>query len=429
MLETEQTFTRKVAQKFAYRVAGVPVVLRRAFAPKPTDALELIRDTYARDYFRTVSAIDRRRVRRALLTWPFVFISQLWAYTRLNGRIIGDRYGRSVPAQLADQIRLYLRHGILPRWYYIFSLYEERPRRHARDFLNRFETKLAIFRLINWPGSSPLNDKAKFAAHCRRNGIDAVPLILIARDGQLDWLGASKQQLPPCDLFIKPLIARGGKGAERWDHAGGSDYRSTNGERKSATELVARLLEESASIPRLVQPRMVNHPAIADLSNGALCTARIMTCLDEKDGAEVVAAVFRMAIGGNTVVDNIHAGGIAAEVGLTDGKLGPASNLGDDVRLGWLSIHPDTSAAIEGRTLPLWPEACQLAVSAHKAFADRTVIGWDVAITAEGPVLVEGNSGPDVDLLQRPMRRGLGAGRLGELIAFHLVKRGISPPL
>ncbi|MCL6739809.1 hypothetical protein LZ518_01475 [Sphingomonas sp. RB56-2] len=425
----DQIVTLKAAQKSTYRVAGVPVILRRAFASKPTDALELMRAAYARNYFRTVSAIDRRRALRALVTWPFVFVSHLWIYARLNGRIVADRYGRSIPAQVADQVRLYLRHGILPRWYYIFSLYEERPRRHARDFLNRFETKLAIFRLINWPGTSPLNDKAKFAAHCLANGIDSVPLILIARDRQLDWLGAEKHQLPPRDLFIKPLNARGGKGAERWDHAGGGVFTSTGGKTASSAELVARLLEESESIPRLVQPRMVNHPAIADLSNGALSTARIMTCLDEKGGAEVVAAVFRMAIGRNTVVDNIHAGGIAAEVGLTDGKLGPASNLGDDVRLGWLSTHPDTGAAIEGRTLPLWREACLLAVSAHKAFSDRTVIGWDIAITADGPMLVEGNSGPDVDLLQRPMRRGLGAGRLGELIAFHLVKRGISPPL
>ena len=426
---TDQTVTLKAAQKSTYRAAGVPVIARRAFAPEPKDALELIRDTYARHYFRTVSAVDRRRVWRGLLTWPLVFVNQMWAYSRLNGKIVAQRYGRSVPAQLADQVRLYFRHGILPRWYYIFSLYEEGPRRHARDFLNRFETKLAIFRLINWPGTSPLNDKAAFAAHCRSNGIDAVPLILVARKGQLDWLGSKQEQLPSSDLFIKPLSARGGKGAERWDHVGRSGYRSIDGSTVSAAQLLARLREESVSVPRLVQPRMINHPGIANLSNGALCTARIMTCINEQGVAEVVAAVFRMAIGRNRVVDNIHAGGIAAEVELATGKLGPASNLGDDVRLGWLSNHPDTGATIEGQRLPLWDDACRLVVRAHQAFADRTVVGWDVAITADGPMLVEGNSGPDVDLLQRPMRRGLGAGRLGELIAFHLVRRGFSPPL
>jgi len=412
-----------------YRVAGVPVIVRRAFAPEPHDTLGIIRDTYARHYFHTVSKVDRRRVWRALLGWPAIFMLQMARFTRLNGQIIAERYGRSIGRQLLDQVRLYFRHGILPRWYYIFSLYEGGPRAGAAGFLNRFETKLALFRLINRPGSSPLNDKSAFAAHCLAHGIDAIPLVLVAQGGALDWLGAKGRKLPARDLFVKPVTARGGKGAERWDYAGKGQYRLADGKPVDGEALIERIRAESGSTPRLVQPRMVNHAGISDLSNGALCTARIMSCLDEKGVPEIVAAVFRMAIGRNVVVDNIHAGGIAAEIDLGTGRLGPASNLGDDARLGWLSSHPDTGAAIEGRELPLWQEARRLAVQAHRAFADRTVIGWDVAITSDGPVLVEGNSGPDVDLLQRPMRRGLADGRLGELIAFHLIKRGFASPL
>ena len=419
----------KGSQKFVYRAAGVPVVAQRTFAPLPSDHVAIIRDTYARNYFHTVSVIDRRRVWMAWLTWPLVFLIHMVRFTRMNGRIIADRYGRSIPMQLVDQLRFYFANGILPRWYYIFSLYEEGPRRRAGEFLNRFETKLALFRQLNWPGKSPLNDKADFAAHCRDHGIGAVPIVLMAREGRLEWFGDADGKLPERDLFLKPIIARGGKGAERWDYAGKGRYRSTTGEIVGGASLLDRLATESTTVPRLVQPRMVNHPDIADLSNGALCTARLMTCLNEKGKPEVVAAVFRMAIGKNVVVDNIHAGGIAAEVGLKSGVLAPASNLGDDARLGWLDRHPDTGTPIEGRALPLWREACALATQAHQAFSDRTVIGWDVAITADGPILVEGNSGPDVDLLQRPMRRGLAGGRLGELMAFHLVKRGFAEPL
>ena len=414
----------KASQKYVYRVAGVPVVARRAFAPSPQGTRAVIQDTYARHYFHTVSSIDRRRVWRAWLTWPWFLLGQMVRFTRRNGRIIANRYGRPIPLQLIDQLRIYFSNGILPRWYYIFSLYEAEPRRRSGEFLNRFETKLALFRLLNWPGTSPLNDKAAFASHCREHGIGAVPIVLIARGGTLDWFGEWAGKLPEADLFLKPVTARGGKGAERWDHAGKGRYRSMTGDVVEEAALLKRLVAESVAIPRLVQPRMINHPDIADLSNGALSTARIMTCLDEKGRPEVVAAVFRMAIGRNVVVDNIHAGGIAAEVHLRSGVLGPASNLGDDARLGWLEMHPDTGRPIAGRTLPLWNEACELATRAHRAFADRTVIGWDVAITANGPILVEGNSGPDVDLLQRPMRRGLAGGRLGELIAFHLKKRG-----
>jgi hypothetical protein len=125
-------------------------------------------------------------------------------------------------------------------------------------------------------------------------------------------------------------------------------------------------------------------------------------------------------MGSNHVVDNLHAGGIAAAVDLESGKLGPASNLGGDCRLGWLDRHPDTGARITGAQLPEWGEVRDFAIRAHKAFGDRVVVGWDIAITPGGPVLVEGNGAPDLDIMQRFARRGLMAARLGVLLAFHL---------
>ena len=87
---------------------------------------------------------------------------------------------------------------------------------------------------------------------------------------------------------------------------------------------------------------------------------------------------------------------------------------------GWRDRHPDTDAQITGRVLPLWAETQALAARAHAAFADRLLIGWDIAITRDGPVLIEGNSGPDLDIIQRVYGEPLGNARFGELIALHL---------
>jgi len=180
------------------------------------------------------------------------------------------------------------------------------------------------------------------------------------------------------------------------------------------------LCRMSQSQPLLVQERARNHPWMRDLSNGALNTIRLISCLNEEDQPEIMGAVLRIAVGDNVTVDNVHAGGLAAPIDIARGRLGPATDLGTDAQFGWTDRHPQTGATISGRVLPMWDEVRDLARQAHRAFNDRVVIGWDIAIMADRPRLVEGNSGPDIDLVQRPLRTAFADGRLGELLAFHL---------
>jgi hypothetical protein len=86
----------------------------------------------------------------------------------------------------------------------------------------------------------------------------------------------------------------------------------------------------------------------------------------------------------------------------------------------WHAVHPVTGGRIEGRILPYWAEAQRLVTQAHARLGDRVVIGWDVAILADGPTIVEANGLPDQDILQRIHRAPLGEARLGQLLAHHL---------
>lgn len=402
------------AERLVYRIAGLPAALSA-----PADPLGA---AYARRYWRPAGAGEWLELIAALILWPIGVLGASSWYTLRNGAIIRRRYGKGAARQFAEQIGIYFSAGVLAPWYYIFSLHEDDGRQRARSYLQRFETKSAIFPRLKRKGGSPLTDKRRFAQHCSEHGIRTVPTI-----AELDG-AAHVASLPDEDLFVKRSKGRGGKGAERWDRIAPLTFSNPSGERLSAAALLDRLVERSKVERLIVQPRMHAHRDLLEITAGALPTVRIVTCLDEAGEPELIGAVFRMSIGPNSTVDNLHAGGIAAAVDPPSGRLSRATNLGADARLGWLSVHPDTQAPVEGRVLPLWEETKRAALSAHRAFRDRVVIGWDVGILDDGPIVIEGNGNPDMDILQRFMPYGLKRHRFADLLAYHLEQRLCAPP-
>jgi hypothetical protein len=344
-----------------------------------------------------------------------VLLASVW-FTWQNGSVIRTRFGKTIHQQFVEQLRLYFTAGVLAPWYYIFELHDEGYDR-AETLIQRFETKRCLFPLLKPRIGSPLNNKQRFAEHCGEHGLRCVRT-LIYLDGK-----TPERPFPDQDLFIKPASGRGGRGAERWDRIAPSTFVGPRGEQLSGSELLGRLISRSRRTPLLVQPRLHPHGSLVDVTAGALPTLRVLTCLNEAGAGEVIDAVFRMSIGTNRTVDNLHAGGIAAAVDLESGQMSRATNLGSSARLGWLSLHSDTRAQIEARALPFWEEVKRLAVLAHTNFADRAVIGWDIAILDDGPLIVEGNGNPDLDIHQRFMRIGLRRHRFAELLIYHLKRR------
>jgi hypothetical protein len=89
-----------------------------------------------------------------------------------------------------------------------------------------------------------------------------------------------------------------------------------------------------------------------------------------------------------------------------------------------MEAHPDTGRRVAGEMLPSWPEARDLALEAHRRFPTLGSVGWDVALTPDGPVLVEGNPVWCVTLVQMTHARPLGEMGFPELVARHLEARG-----
>ena len=416
-------WTLRRLEGLAYAIVGLPIALRRigrrSRASHEHRPAEYLHDYYGDAYWALPWGPPKAIV--ALVLWPIGLIVIVSLFTFRNGRAVRDRSGKSIARQIGDQAMFAARHAIASYWYYMFELYLDERRAVARLYLTAHETIGPAYSLLQPPADlDAMNDKVWFAAHCKERGVAAVPVFFLLTGGRMVATD-DLDRLPGMDIFVKPRQGNGGRNTERWDHLGEGRYRSSRGVTLTREALAEALAAQSLRGDFVVQPRAVNHPAVDDVSNGALATVRVLTCRNEAGGFEATNAAFRMAIGRNNVIDNFHAGGIASNVDLGTGVIGSATDMGLKPDVGWRDVHPVSGASIRGRQLPLWRDVIELARRAHEAFPHRIVVGWDVAMLADGTTcIVEGNTKPDLDIHQRVEARPLGDRRIAYLLALHV---------
>ncbi|SFM20616.1 sugar-transfer associated ATP-grasp domain-containing protein [Nitrosomonas communis] len=395
-------------------------------------AATLIHRYFQREVWDEIKMVDRLIMYAALPLVPFVIILLTIVFGTLSGRFIKKRTDKEIIKQIYEQIRLTTRYAILSPWYYIFEWHDENKREHAGEYLNRFEIKAGLYKLLRkYTGGLPIpverstaciKDKAYLKARCNDKGIATTPIFWIFEKGQIRKLDWQDEKLPEIDLFVKPLSGQGGGGASRWDYLSSGQFRCSDGKVATGDQLIEYLRKASEHKAYLVQPRPINHREITDLANGTLATIRVMSCRNESDNYEVKDAVFRIARSSKTVVDNYHAGGIAVNVDIQTDELGRGTRGAWGIVVdGWYDRHPQINVPLQDRKLPCWPELIRFVQDAHgRLFSDQVVIGWDVAILDTGLCLIEANKAPDLDIIQRTRDGPVGNERLGKLLAFNL---------
>jgi len=378
--------------------------------------------------WRRACATDRQWILiAASICWPFRLFYLIFFEKKLINRKKHARKqtGKSYYIQNIEILYLGIVHSIPPRTYFLFRLFEPERRKIANQYLHRFETKHGLFSFIYRNLGKPskkmtLSDKGKFAARCNENDLPTPTIFVVAENGVIKARAWKEKGLPKVDLIVKRRIGKGGRRMMRWEFIGDDQYRSAEGKTLSTEKLISLLKRESMINALLVMKRMRNHYTINDLSGAnadVLTTVRMVTGLNEQGEPELVSSTFKIGVN-QTIADNVHFGGLAAPVDVHTGELG--SGVSTMPLRQPVEPHPTTGAAIRGRKLPLWKEACDLVKRAHIAVPEMVFIGWDVGLTEDGPILIEGNSATCVHLQQTPHRAPLGAGRCGELMAYQL---------
>jgi len=349
----------------------------------------------------------------------------LWYAPRLAPRLRAET-GLSLRRQLRDQIRLAFRQGIDPSVYYFEQLYEPGALDRIDQYFWRREVKgelLAHLHRLQPPAAERrinLGDKLQFLAWCARTNLPhAAPLMLI-EDGQVIWQTGNLLDLDQ-DLFAKPRTGRGAVGVRMYRRISAFRYEDEDGRRLTLGTIATDLIRRFGTRNMMVLPRLRNHPDLAPLASESLITIRAVTCLDERQQPELVLAYLRVLAKLEPdwpVMKPISE--YAAAVDLTDGTLSAMTGDKPECLSQWHERHPVTGVAIAGRSVPCWPAVAALAERAHRVTRDRVLVGWDIAITPAGPLLLEGNSYPDVHYPQRVHRQPYGEMRIGTLLRHHM---------
>jgi len=139
----------------------------------------------------------------------------------------------------------------------------------------------------------------------------------------------------------------------------------------------------------LLQEVVEQHEDVNKLNPYCINTIRIITIRNNSGDINVFAASIRLGTVKDSFVDNRAVGGAA--VGIDE--FGKLKKFGfQHAKYGTkISSHPVTGVVFEGYQLPYWKEVEDLVKQAHRAVINIQSIGWDVALTPKGPVLIEGN--------------------------------------
>jgi hypothetical protein len=305
----------------------------------------------------------------------------------------------------------------------MLGMYDQPMRRWA-DSMDYHTGLEPVLRMINWQGDGKqlTVDKLITAERLAMAGITSAPLIaVIGRDSVAhphggcfpQWSSADEiaRALPSCPdhLFVKPAIGWRGDGIlgperryNRW---------AVSGKTMSDRELAEHLLQTAPPSGLLLQKRVRSHHGLAPIGGDlGLGTVRINTALT-LDGTEIFF-IFAKIMGSESLVDNFSGGKFGNMLARVDKYLGKITHVFGrkrDQRLLMEPVteHPVTRKALVGFQLPLWDETVALAKQVATAFPEAPLIGADIAITNDGPLIIEVQSDWDANVGELVIGGGL----------------------
>ena len=191
-------------------------------------------------------------------------------------------------------------------------------------------------------------------------------------------------------LFVKPRFGLGGKGitvfnrsANRYVNADGLPLSHAFFAHGSRTDFY------------IVQEGLTQYPVMNALYPDSVNTFRVFTDCTGRD-VRVLYALVRMGSGGQQI-DNASSGGLYLKI---DPETGILAEKAFSFNRKTFDQHPDTGFIFKEAHIEVWEEVKQFTISVAKKFRDIKYMGWDIAYSIDGPVVIELNNAPGIGIIQ-----------------------------
>jgi hypothetical protein len=182
------------------------------------------------------------------------------------------------------------------------------------------------------------------------------------------------------------------------DSFGGKNIFKIHPDERTDVKKLNTIYQQVTQSEYIYQEEVIQHSEMNRLNPTCVNTVRFVTYTNKNRESKILAGMIRTSLR-DMYTDNISSGGGCVRVDLEKGVLD--ENLYTDLEKGpgiVYQTHPFTGITIKDFKIPYLQEAKAVALRGASLISNVILAGWDIAIGAEGPVLIEVNKSPDLDL-------------------------------
>lgn len=314
-------------------------------------------------------------------------------------------------SQVLDYLYMFFLLKIMPSNYHLFG-FDTKTRKEFKSYIGCGDSDPYAIKKLNvlWRGKTILvHDKHIFKILCEYHCLPVPRHYGILKDGVLsgqhvDLQHLMKENSLKC-IVLKPKTGAWGVSIHLISVAELNNPESST-EWKEGEYIVEECIKQHSKLDE-INPHSIN-------------SIRIITFLCTNGDVELIGAMLRTS-SSTFHVDNFTLGGVVVGIDLNNGRLKKEgfvcflsqlnfkefkSSLGiksisksiEDMRnKGLLSPgkiflrHPVSQTKFLNFQLPYWDDLKKMVIKGQKEFNHMKSIGWDIAVTPEGPVIIEAN--------------------------------------